>query len=159
MISISYTAPPRKKESYCQLFKHLPFSKDKTTTTTTTNTTQQKANPKPAFLPSFLPSFRNTSTKLHSNKAITGSIKQAPNLSCKGSASEEGSEARRARARNLHQNKAKRSCRKGSIHSMNWSGVGKTTTTTSVTIVARCEQIRNTLLEEFGIHFIANIMI
>jgi hypothetical protein len=117
-----------------------------------------KSQPETSF-PSFLPSFRNTSTKLHSNKAITGSIKQAPNLSCKGSASEEGSEARRARARNLHQNKAKRSCRKGSIHSMNWSGVGKTTTTTSVTIVARCEQIRNTLLEEFGIHFIANIMI
>jgi hypothetical protein len=36
-------------------------------------------------------------------------------------------------------------------------GVGKTTTT-SVTIAARCEQIRNTLLE-FGIHFIATINI
>ncbi len=110
-----------------------------------------------SFLPFFLPSFRNTSTKLHSNKAITGSIKQAPKLSYKGSVSEEASEARRSRAREIT-TKTKHSCRKGSIHSMNWSGVGKTTTTTSVTIDARCEQIRNTLLE-FGIHFIATIMI
>jgi hypothetical protein len=157
MISISSTAPPRKKESYCQLFKHSPFSIDKTTTTTTT---QQTANPKPAFLPSFLPSFRNTSTKLHRSKAITGSIKQAPNLSYKKSVSEQ---ATAARARNHHQNKTK--TKQNTVAGKPAfiplvSGlvvVGKKpTTTTSVTIVgARCEQIRNSFgfLHSFHRHY------
>jgi hypothetical protein len=114
MISISSTAPPRKKESYCQLFKHLPFSNEKTTTTTTTTTNKQPTRNQL----SFLPSFRNTSTKLHSNKAITGSIKQAPKLSCKKSVSEQTTAAR---ARNHHQNKTKqKNTVAGKQHSFLW---------------------------------------
>jgi hypothetical protein len=82
MISISSTAPPRKKEK----------------------------------LLSTLQTLSNTSTKLHSSKPITGSIKQAPNLTYKKSVSQL-QQATAARARNPKQNKTKQSCRKASINS------------------------------------------
>jgi hypothetical protein len=93
--------------------------------TTTTTTTQQTANPKPAFLPSF----RNTSTKLHSNKAITGSIKQAPNLSYKKSVSKQSKRGARAKSP-PKQNKTKQNTVAGKQHSfplVSWAVVvGKT---------------------------------